>query len=99
MKRINFDLVENPNNEISVRTVNQAIEIISYALLLTIAEKRNYDITDLFDYLLDLSWYDNFKDETKLVYCNYLGEPRFLYRQTQMPGTKLLSFEELVIDD
>lgn len=99
MKKINFDLIENTNNEICVKTVNQAVEIIAYALLLTIAGKRDYDITDLFEYLIDTSWYDNFKGETKLVYCNYLGKPRFLYRQTQMPGTKLLSFEELVIDD
>jgi hypothetical protein len=97
--KLNFDLIENPNNEICVKTLGQAVEIISYAILLTLAGKRNYDTSDLFEYLIDTQWYDNFKNETKLVYCDYLEKPTFLYRQTQMPGTKLLSFQELIIDE
>jgi hypothetical protein len=99
VRELNFDLVENPNNEICVKTLGQAIEIINYALLLTVAGLRDYDVHDLIDYLIDTRWYDNFKEETKLVYCDYLGKPRFLYRQTVMPGTKLIKFEELMINE
>lgn len=97
--KLNFDLIENPNNEISVRTLGQATEIISYAILLTLAGKRNYDTTDLFEYLVDTRWYENFNEDTKLVYCDYLGKPTFLYRQTQMPDTNLLNYEELIVDE
>ena len=97
--KLNFDLIENPNNEICVKTLGQAVEIISYAILLTLAGKRDYDVMDLFDFLTDTRWYENFNKDTKLVYCDYLGKPTFLYRQTQMPGTKLLSFQELIIDE
>lgn len=97
MRELNFDLVENPNNEICVKTLEQAVEIINYAISLTIAGLRDYDVNDLVNYLIDTRWYENFKEETKLVYCDYLGKPRFLYRQTAMPGTKLIKFEELII--